>query len=79
MEPADCNGCVDQNCSAEKAACVPDDSSCQQLSLCTALCTDPDTIVECLETCDETYPDGVTQRDALANCTRDNCGTACGL
>lgn len=77
--PLDCNGCIDQNCSAEKTACTPDDSSCQQLSICTATCDDPDTVVECIGVCEETFPEGVTQRDALANCTRNNCSTACNL
>ena len=77
---ATCSDCTDQQCSGQKAQCGAG-SECEQYSLCTNTCTDPDpnTAIQCVDDCGVAHHDGQVDSDALSNCATTQCPSQCGF
>lgn len=74
-----CDTCIASSCCAADQACG-DDQDCMGFISCSDACFpedggEPDQ--ECYATCEETYPNGESELEALDECMETDCSNAC--
>ncbi len=69
---AECKACMDASCcnAAEACAASPD---CIGFRICFATCPDD----PCKDACDDQFPNGMDESDAVAECRNTNCWSEC--